>query len=437
MSLAILWLVIPWAWSPVDDSGLVIQIGEKVDGLGRLSGTFSQLSALYQWDENWGLFRPAYWVYQALFFQLPVSIAHLVRLFMVFAVVLGPVVYFRRSGASSSRLWLTLLITTAAASTLYQGLFLVSLQELSGAAFIGVGLMARRNSTRIAFWLVAALFKAPFAWILIGNSVFLWRQKKHLQAGISGGMGVVVLAASTVWSRNGDYTSRYRMNPLDLGIYENFSRLVEPMNALLLVGLLWWLIVTNSSVKRHEDALLFLVAWVGYTLTMIPWGVTAYYMGPISYLFGIFLASVLVNARNVSGRQVLVALLMPAFVAFWLTRITLNLGFEINSVMLQSKQCIAPLSGSTTVIVGNLLYVTSSPEGAIRIMEQVRMEDPNWSGSVTMENADRSGFLDPDASHYLLIGATSVPEGRSVKKVCSGSAIALYELGPVNRPSTS
>ena len=183
--------------------------------------------------------------------------------------------------------------------------------------------------------------------------------------------------------------------------------------------------------------MLFLVAWVGYTLTMIPWGVTAYYMGPISYLFGIFLASVLVNARNVSGRQVLVALLMPAFVAFWLARITLNLGFEINSVMLQSKQCLASLSESTTVIAGNLLYVTSSPEGPLRIMEQVRMRDPNWSGSVAMENANRSGFLDPDTSHYLLIGAAPVPEGRSIKKVCSGSAIALYELGPVNRPSTS
>ena len=92
-------------------------------------------------------------------------------------------------------------------------------------------------------------------------------------------------------------------------------------------------------------------------------------MGPISYLFGIFLASVLVNAKNTTGRQVFIALMMPAFVAFWLARITLNLGFEINSVMLQSKQCLAPLYGSSTVVAGDLLYVTSSPEGAIRIVE--------------------------------------------------------------------
>ena len=155
-------------------------------------------------------------------------------------------------------------------------MFLVSLQELSGAAFVGLGLKTRRNPTRIALWLVAALFKAPFAWILIGNSVFLWRQKKRLEATISGGLGIAVLAASALWSRNGGYTSGYRLNPLDLGIYENFSRLVEPMNALLLVGLVWWLIVTNSSVKRHADSLLFLIAFAGYTVTMIPWRVPAY-----------------------------------------------------------------------------------------------------------------------------------------------------------------
>lgn len=436
---SIVWLFLPWAWSPVDDPGQVLTLSREIAESGRISGTLNRIMQLAGaegfGDKGSGIFRPAAWIYPALVYQLPVALAHLVRLLMVVAVILGPLAYFRRCGASSRRLWLTLLIIVAAASTLYQGLFLLSIQELGGAAFVGLGLVARRNSTRIVFWLIAALFKAPFAWLLVGNAVFLWRQKKRLQAAISGGLGLGILAISALWSRNGSYASSYNPNLRDLAIYENFSRLVEPMNALLLVGLVWWLISTNGSVKRHADSFLFLIAWAGYTLTMIPWGVTAYYMGPISYLFGIFLASVLVDNERTNGRQVFIGLIMPAFVAFWLARITLNFGFEVNSVMYESKQCLAPLSHSSTVITGRLLYVTTSYEGPIRIMEQLRLDDPNWDGSVTLEDTALTGFSNPDTTHYLTIGGALIPEGRSYTQVCNQSAITLYELGPVKVPS--
>ncbi len=406
-------------------------IGQEIAESGRLSGTFHRFIQLYEGDQSGGVFRPAAWLYPPLVYQLPVSLAHLVRLLMVIAVILGPVVYFRRSGASSSRLWLTLFIIIAGASTLYQGLFLLSIQELGGAAFVGLGLLARRNPSRIALWLAAALFKAPFAWLLVGNATLLWRQKKRLEATISGGLGVGILAISAIWSRNGSYSGRYNLDPLNPAVWENFSRLVEPMNALLLVSVLWWLIITNSSVKRHADWLLFFIAWAGYTLQMIPWGISAYYMGPISYLFAIFLASILVNARNTNSRQIFIGLLMPAFVALWLARITLSLGFEINSVMYESNKCLAPLSGSSTVINGQLLYVTSSLEGPIRIKEQLALDDPSWNGSVSMEDVVLSGFSNPDTTHYLTIGDALVPDGRTFNQVCSGNTVTLYQLGPV------
>jgi len=426
-----IWLLIPWAWSPVDDPGQVIAMQREIADFGRVSGTFNRFTQFYQGDQAGGVFRPAAWTFAPLLYQLPVVLAHLVRLLMVFAVILGPVIYFRRAGASSSRLWLTLFIIIAGASTLYQGLFLLSIQELGGAACVGLGLMARRIPARMALWLAAALFKAPFAWLLLGYSAYLWKQKRRLEASISGGLGIGILGISALWSRNGSYSGSYNPDPFNLAIYENFSRLVEPMNALLLVGLIWWLVVTNSSVKRHPDWILFFVAWVGYTLQMIPWGVTAYYMGPISYLFAIFLASVLVNVENASTRQIAVGLLMPIFVAFWLTRITLNLGFEINSVMLESKKCLAPLSGSSTVINGSLLYVTSSPEGPIRIKDQIVLEDPSWTGDINREDPTLNGFMDPSTTHYLTIRDVQIPEGRDSTEVCSGSAIILSELGPV------
>ena len=439
LAISVVWLFLPWAWSPVDGPGQVLMLSKEITESGRFSGTLNHIMRLARTEvfgnEGTGTFRPAAWIYPALVYQLPVALAHLVRLLMVVAVILGPLAYFRRCGASSSRLWLTLLIMVAAASTLYQGLFLLSIQELGGAAFVGLGLMARRHSFRIVFWLIAALFKAPFAWLLVGNAVFLWRQKKRLQAAINGGLGLGIIAISAVWSRSGAYASSYNLNLRDLGIYENFSRLVEPMNALLLVGLVWWLISTNGSVKRNANSLLFLIAWVGYTLTMIPWGVTAYYMGPISYLFGIFLASILVDNEYINRRQILIGLIMPAFVAFWLARITLNLGFEINSVMYESKQCLASLSSSSTVISGGLLYVTSSYEGPIRLIEQLQLDDPNWDGSVTLEDAALTGFSSPDTTHYLTIGGALIPEGRSSTQVCNQSAITLYELGPAKFPA--
>jgi len=177
---------------------------------------------------------------------------------------------------------------------------------------------------------------------------------------------------------------------------------------------------------------MFLIGWSGYTLQMILWGVTAYYMGPISYLFGIFIAAVVADTSGVNRKQFLVALLMPAFVAFWLTRITLNLGFEINSVMLESRQCLAPLSGSNTVMAGSLLYVTSSPEGPIQIMGTLELNDPTWEGSIVLEDQQSSGFFNPDTTHYLTITGFKVPSGRNAVPVCKGSAITLYELAQVS-----
>jgi len=429
--LVLVWLFIPWAWSPVDDPGQVIAMNREIAESGRLGGTFQRFIQLYQGDQEGGVFRPAAWLYPPLVYQLPVSLAHLVRLLMVIAAVLGPVMYFRRSGASSARLWLTLFLVIAGASTLYQGLFLLSIQELGGAAFVGLGLMAYRTSPRLTLWVVAALFKAPFAWLLVGNAVYLWRNKqKRVEASISGGLGVVILAISAIWSRSGGYSSTYNLNPLDPALWENFSRLVEPMNALLLVSVIWWLITTNGSVRRNPGWLLFLIAWAGYTLQMIPWGVTAYYMGPISYLFSIFLASVLVDVKEMNRSQALIALLMPAFVAIWLTRITLSLGFEINSVMMESKDCLAPLAGTSTIMNGQLLYVTSSPEGPIRVKDSLIVDDPNWNGEVNLEDGSFSGFSRPETTHYLTIGSAEVPEGRTVTEVCSGSSITLLKLAP-------
>ena len=428
LTLGAIWLWIPWEWAPIDDPGQVILLGREIAESGRISGTYNRFSQLVNGDVSWGIFRPSYWIFQVSVYQLPISLAHLARLAMVVVAILGPLLYFRRSGASSSKLWFILLLLLAGASTLYQGLFLVSLQELSGAAFIGLGLMATRTWPRVTLWVIAALFKSPFSWILIGYSIFLWRRKDRTKSLAASGLGLGVLAINAVWAKNGDYTSGYNLNPLNPALWENFSRLVEPMNALLLLSVVWWLVVTNGQLKRNSDWIIFFVGWAGYTLQMIPWGVTAYYMGPISYLLAIFMASTITNSQNLGRLQIFIGFSMPAFVAFWLIRVTLNFGFDINSVMLESKQCLAPLSESNTVMAGNLLYVTSSPEGPIQIAGTILKDDPKWDGSIALEGNDLSGFNSPDTTHYLLIDAAPLQEGRGAVEICKGRAITLYEL---------
>ena len=428
LALIVIWFRIPWEWSPVDDAQQVVAIQNEIQAAGVVPGTVNRFLQLAQADPQWGLFRPGYWFFQSVVYQLPISVAHVLRLLMVTVAILGPLIYFRRAGVKNQTLWFILFLLVASGATLYQGLFLTSLQELSGAALIGLGLMTYRSWLRILLWLGAAWFKSPFSWLLIGYSIYLWRKNRRREAIVSAFLGVGSLAISAIVSRLGDYTAGYNLNLLNLGMYENFSRLVEPMNALLLVSIVWWLLATNGSFKRQPDWVMFFVAWAGYTLQMIPWGVTAYYMGPISYLFGIFIAATIVNSKKLNSIQFLIALSMPIFVALWLTRITLNFGFEINSVMLESKQCLAPLSGSNTVMAGQLLYVTTSPEGPIRIMGAIELEDPAWTGSITLDDPENSGFLDPQTTHYLRIGDSPLPKGRSAMTVCERSSVTLYEL---------
>jgi hypothetical protein len=426
--LLVIWFLIPWEWSPVDDAQQVLAIQNEIQASGLIQGTVSRFVQLAQDDPQWGLFRPGYWLFQSVVYQLPITAAHVLRLLMAIAAILGPIIYFRRAGVKSQTLWFILFLLIASGATLYQGLFLTSLQELSGTALIGFGLMTNRSWLRMILWLGAALFKSPFSWMLIGYSIYLWRKNRKREATVSALLGVGTLAISAIVSRMGDYTTRYNLNLLDLGMYENFSRLIEPMNALLLLGIVWWLVATNGSIKRRPDWIMFLIGWAGYTLQMIPWGVTAYYMGPISYLFGIFIASTIVNNHKLNRIQFLIALAMPIFVALWLTRITFNLGFEINSVMLESRQCLASLRGSNTVMAGQLIYVTSSPEGPIRIMGALMLEDPTWEGSVTLEDSESSGFFNPETTHYLMVGDAEIPTGRTVTPVCEGSAVTLYTL---------
>ena len=169
--LVALCLVVPWEWSPIDDPGHVLALHDRVSSLGPLLGTWTRIVDLFTVDRTWALFRPGYWLYAGAFYWLPISLAHVTRILLVFIVVGAPVVYFRRLRTSCVPMPFMILFIAAATSGLYLGIEFVSLQELTGAACIAVGLLFRKQSGRIILWTLAAWLKAPFAWMLIAYGV--------------------------------------------------------------------------------------------------------------------------------------------------------------------------------------------------------------------------------------------------------------------------
>ncbi len=425
--LIIAWLLIDWEWSTVDDPGQVILLGREIQANGWWGGMTERAGQLMRGDIGGGIFRPAAWVYPVLVYQLPVEWAHVVRLVMVLVAIAGPVAFYRRLGSSPQFTVFALIVMIGASSTLYEGLFLISIQELGGAAFIGLGLLLPWRNARIAMWLLAALFKPPFAWFLVAYGLYLWIDKRRPQAIVSAVLGIGMLAVSTLIATSSEVTESYPLDPLNPALWNQVAKLIEPMNALLLVSVLWWAVVTRARLQVSKETALFGFAWLAYTAQMLPWGISAYYMGPISYAFGLLLLSLLNRDTAIGRARLLVGYTLPVLLSAWLVRVPLAWGFTMNSVVNETIDCLAPHPGTKTLMLGDLLYVTSSPEGPIQIEGRLQREFPGWDGMIR-HTSNVDAFSDPD--FLLAIRGTSpsaMPEGAEI--VCSGPTVTLYR-GP-------
>ncbi len=419
----VIWARVPWAWSPVDDAGHVLALNTVMEEQGTLGGIVAYSVEMFRIDQSWGLFRPSYWLYPSLFYLLPSTPAHVLRLAFLVLALAGPILYFRRQGVRGVRIWMLALLLLAAASSLYIGLFLVSLQELSAMAFIGLGLLLPNRWARLAMWTIAAWFKAPFAWLLIGQAVADWRRGERKLAIANAALGIGTLGLAVIMARGGSYTARYGFDPY--AIWSNMQRLIEPMNALLLLSVVWWLAVTQSRMARTNDTITFGIGWAGYTAQLLPWGVTAYYMGPISFLFGLLLASTLGGAR-VPLKTGLVALIVPALVALVLVANPLIQGFGINGAVSTLQSCLTERSGSASLLQGSVIYVTTSEEAPIRLVQNLQLEDPTWTGSVALGVPTPEGSLPEGVQFLLNAGPRLDPVPRALAFICGNDWAQVY-----------
>jgi len=298
---------IPWTWSTIDDPGYVLSLKAASSDSNTVFAIWEQILNAARNGPAWGVFRPAFWVYQSTVYLLPVAVVHGLRMAMLLVAIAGPLIYINRRGASKSVVAFSAVLLGIAAAPLTLGLIFLSLQEVSGAALVGLGLMAKRSWVRTLWWVIAAWFKSPFAWLLVGYAVVLWRRGEKKLAALNASLGLLTMALAFLFSRYGSYTaqrSRTGLWQIWDAVYNNTFKILESPMALLLIAVLWWLLWTEGRIKFRSAAIVFGLGWVGYTLQMTQWEVTGHYFGPILFLLGVFFVMTLDNSTEVNKLRI-------------------------------------------------------------------------------------------------------------------------------------
>ena len=425
VAIIVVWALIDWEWSTIDDASLYIATQTFKDSHGLPGGILNQLIALYEWDSSWGLFRPGYWLYQALFYLFPIPIPQILRLLMVIVVVSGPTLYFARLGLKSNKLAFAVLLISAGSAPLMIGLEFVSLQELSGATLISLGLIVKSRTLRLVLWISAALFKSPFAWIMIGEGIILWRKGERKWATANFLAPLVVLITAWVWAQGGSYTGDYQ---LDINaVWENIPKLLQAPLSFLLLMTLWWAIFSRTRLRTSDQTLLFGTAFLGYTAQMLPWSVTAYYVGPISYFLALTLVSILGSCNATSRIETMIAIALPIALTLLMVAWPIRQVLQTNTVLRGISTCLENETSAKVGLSGDLVYVTSSVEAPARMVNNLQLRNPSWNGSIQLDN-EYSLISNASTTHYIIVGAHERPTERNITDTCDAGIATVYRF---------
>src|SRR6266545_3995526 len=164
------------------------------------------------------------------------------------------------------------------------------LQELSGLCFVGLGLLARRRQApRIAAFLVAAWFKAPFAWLLVGyGTVLLLRRGTRWWGALCVALGAGTLVAAVRFARTGSYTAGFG---LDAGRVADAAQTAAvqfaPLGVVLVAGALALRVrVPRWPWQGDPTGPALLLGGLGYLANLLPWQTGVHYASPYLYLIG-------------------------------------------------------------------------------------------------------------------------------------------------------
>jgi hypothetical protein len=253
-----------------------------------------------------------------------------------------------------------------------------SLQELSGLCFVGLGLLARRHPwLLVACWVVAAWFKSPFSWLLLGYGLLLCRQRGTRPPGIAALLvAVPTLGAAALLARGGHYTNDVAtLSASALRTHaETALALLGPPALVLLAGAL----VLRSRIGAAGDplALALLAGGAGYLVNMLPWRTDAYYAGPYLYLLTLGALLLLRDIQPVP-RWRLAGLLVPALIAGEVAGFSMLTGWYTHANVTGLRDCVLRLPPGSVVGFNRV-------EGWARLDGIVRLRDPQWTGKLVL-----------------------------------------------------
>jgi hypothetical protein len=418
--------LLPWEWSFIDDGQLIGNLHAATHHYGTPAGIAVTVYHAYQFDAWWGLFRPAYWLWQAVFYLLPVGPAHAVRVAMLGCAVAGPVVALGRRWTGRYR---RAAMAWCAAAVLVDGgiwfgLWYPSLQELDGLAFVGLGLAAGRRHPwlRLAGFLTAAWFKAPFGWLLLSYGVLLLVVERRWRYGVPATvLGAGTVATATLMARSGSYTGEMVFTAGHLlSSAMGLAYAAGPAALVVLVGAL------GLGVQLRRDArdavpLALLLGGLGYAANLLPWHVGGYYPAPAVYLATVGTALLLTASPVPAARArtaTVVTLVSTAVLAAVLLVSPLEQGVGTVVDTVQLRDCVLRLPPGA--VIG-----FNAGEGDLRLAQIVTMHDPSWHGRITWVDVDHPS---PYLQYYVNPQGSAAPAKLLGTPVCDTHSYVVHAV---------
>ncbi|MEO6713337.1 MAG: hypothetical protein ABIM89_07905 [Mycobacteriales bacterium] len=284
--LVIVWAVLPWQWSLVDDAGYRLALKQAAQQNGWWDAVTGRISAVYADDRAGGQFRPVLWLYAGLFYSLPSGLAHALRLVMVIVAVGGVgLVVSRRRGSTGSTVALVAwaLLVVASVRGLYDGLSFLSVMELPAISFAVAGVFDRNEKRRLVWLSIAAWCKTPVVTALLAYVLILLWRRRWLLGGLGGVIAIATVLAARSFALRGAYTARYSLTCENaVQTVSGFAKQSALPGVAVFAGLVWLVLVR---FWPSEESLVLGGGGLGYLVLMLPWGSgTGYNMAPPAFL---------------------------------------------------------------------------------------------------------------------------------------------------------
>ncbi len=293
----------PWEWGILDDTPFLRQVRGLVQQYGLFEGVLRKIQQFAHEDRNYGILRPLFWIYTAIIYLWPAKLAYFIRFVMFLVIILCPLFLNKKHSnpTTLSTFFLALCILSNVA--LYNGLFVISLQEYLGLLFVSIGtvLMFKQNRfipqnflCGICFFL-ATTSKPVFVAVLFSYSLLLFYKKNFVRGLFWFLVSIVWILLSAYWSQTGGYAQEiYQFT------FERFWKTIFHFCKLAFVpsivvcSYLYLLGVPLKKIASFKNldgmalsSLFWIVSGLFYLILFLPRGVghgVGYYFAPPIYL---------------------------------------------------------------------------------------------------------------------------------------------------------